>query len=32
VTVTTAEDPNIRTDIVITVGRETPDLEAPPAG
>jgi LCP family protein required for cell wall assembly len=32
VTVTTAEDPSIRTDIVITVGRETPDLEAPPAG
>jgi LCP family protein required for cell wall assembly len=32
VTVTTADDPKIRTDIVITIGRDTPDLEAPPAG
>lgn len=32
VTVTTAEDATIRTDIVITIGRDTPDLEAPPAG
>jgi hypothetical protein len=30
VTVTTATDPAIRTDIVVTVGRATPDLEAPP--
>ncbi len=32
VTVKTAADPKIRTDIVITIGRDTPDLEAPPAG
>jgi LCP family protein required for cell wall assembly len=32
VTVTTADDPKIRTDIVVTIGRDTPDLEAPPAG
>ena len=31
VPVTTKTDPAIRTDIVITVGRSTPDLEAPPA-
>jgi cell envelope-related function transcriptional attenuator common domain len=29
VTVTTRTDPAIRTDIVVTVGRSTPDLEAP---
>lgn len=31
VTATLKTDPAIRTDIVITVGRATPDLEAPPA-
>ena len=30
VTVTTADDPAIRTDIIVTVGKATPDLEAPP--
>ena len=30
VTVTTATDPAIRTDIIVTVGKATPDLEAPP--
>ena len=30
VTVTTATDPAIRTDIVVTIGKATPDLEAPP--
>ena len=30
VTVTTATDETIRADIVITIGRETPDLQAPP--
>ena len=30
VTVTTETDPAIRTDIIVTVGKETPDLEAPP--
>jgi LCP family protein required for cell wall assembly len=32
VTVTTVDDPKVRTDIVVTIGRDTPDLEAPPAG
>jgi LCP family protein required for cell wall assembly len=31
VTVTTKADPAIRTDIVVTIGRSTPDLEAPPS-
>ena len=30
VTVETATDPAIRADVVITIGRDTPDLEAPP--
>ena len=30
VTVETATDPAMRADIVITIGRDTPDLEAPP--
>ena len=30
VTVTTETDPAIRTDIIVTVGKATPDLEAPP--
>jgi hypothetical protein len=30
VTVTEKTDPAIRTDIVVTVGRSTPQLEAPP--
>ena len=30
VTVTTATDPAIRTDIIVTVGKTTPNLEAPP--
>ncbi|HEX6867581.1 MAG TPA: LCP family protein, partial [Candidatus Limnocylindrales bacterium] len=30
VKVTTATDPDMRADIVITIGRDTPDLEAPP--
>jgi LCP family protein required for cell wall assembly len=30
VTVTTKTDPAIRTDIIVTVGKATPDLEAPP--
>jgi LCP family protein required for cell wall assembly len=30
VTVTTKTDPAIRTDITITIGRRTPDLQAPP--
>jgi LCP family protein required for cell wall assembly len=29
VTVTTRTDPTVRTDIIVTVGRSTPDLEAP---
>ena len=29
VTVTTKTDPAIRTDVVVTIGRSTPDLEAP---
>ena len=29
-TVETATDPAMRADIVITIGRDTPDLEAPP--
>jgi hypothetical protein len=32
VTVTTVDDPKVRTDIIVTIGRDTPDLEAPPAG
>ncbi|MFP5342440.1 MAG: LytR C-terminal domain-containing protein, partial [Candidatus Limnocylindria bacterium] len=32
VTVATATDDTVRTDIIITIGRDTPDLEAPPAG
>ena len=31
VTVTTQTDPAVRTDVIITVGRSTPDLEAPPS-
>jgi LCP family protein required for cell wall assembly len=31
VTATTATDPAIRTDIIVTVGKATPDLEAPPS-
>jgi len=30
VTVTTATDPAVRADVVITIGQDTPDLEAPP--
>jgi hypothetical protein len=30
VTVTTATDPAVRTDIIVTIGKATPDLEAPP--
>ena len=30
VTVTTETDPAIRTDIIVTIGTKTPDLEAPP--
>jgi LCP family protein required for cell wall assembly len=30
VTVTTATDPTVRTDIIVTIGKATPDLEAPP--
>ena len=31
VTATLADDPTIRADIVITIGKGTPDLEAPPS-
>ena len=31
VTATEKNDPAIRTDIVVTIGKKTPDLEAPPA-
>ena len=30
-TVTTATDPTVRADIVITIGRDTPDLQPPPS-
>jgi polyisoprenyl-teichoic acid--peptidoglycan teichoic acid transferase len=30
VTVKTASDPTVRTDVVIVIGRDTPDLEPPP--
>ena len=31
VTVRTAADPTVRADVVITIGRDTPDLEPPPS-
>jgi hypothetical protein len=31
VTATTATDPTVRADIVITIGRETPNLQPPPS-
>jgi LCP family protein required for cell wall assembly len=31
VTVKTASDPTVRTDVVIVIGRDTPDLEPPPS-